>query len=417
MTLREKFGRIFENKVFYIIFSLLASITIWLYVAYVENPDVTVSVSGISIELLNKDYLTDRSLVITAVKSDTVTLRLQGQRNTVSKLKNTNIKVTANLTEIKSTGAYTIPYTITYPMDINPSSLTVIGRSEDYLTITVDTLVKKDIKVNAVYNGGVADGYHAEPIEMSPGSISIAGPKEVLEKIDHVTVTIMRENISKTIDEELPFILYDNENREISTDNLVLSRKTVKVKIPVVMVKKVPLTVKLNPGAGADTANTLYTISPETVTLSGNADVLGNLNQIALGTIDLSQFLQTTSQTFKIALPNGTTNLTGSTEATVAVTVKGLESKRFSSSNIQVTNVTNGYTATIITTSADVLLRGTSAALSSVSADQLRINADLSSLGTTTGTFSVLANVYIDGSTGDIGAIGDTKITVMVLPQ
>lgn len=415
--LRDKIKKAFGSKTFYVIFSLLASFTIWLYIAYVENPDIPVNINNIKVEFINEDYLTDRSLVITKINPDTVSLRIQGRRNTVSMLSNSNIKLTANLTEIKSAGEYKIQYDIIYPPDINPSSLNITRRSTFYITVTVDTLVSKEVQVKAIYEGGVAEGYQAEPAEVTPGTITVSGPKNIVSKVAYAAVNVQRQNISKTVEEELQLALYDEDNQKIEEDALVLSQETAHVTIPVVMVKTVPLTVNLTPGACADHTNTVWAITPAEISLSGDVETLNSLNHILLGTIDLSQFLVSTTQTFKIAIPNGTVNLTGETEARVDVKINGLDSKHVTATNIQVINVASGYTANVITTSLDVLLRGRGAALEAVLPENVRVTADLSDLGSSTGIFSVLAKVYVDGDTTGVGAIGEYRITVEILPS
>lgn len=412
---RDKIKKAFGSRTFYIIFSLLASFTIWLYIAYVENPDTPVSINNIKVEFINKDYLTDRSLVITKISPDTVSLRILGRRNAVSMLSNSNIKLTANLTEIKSAGEYKIPYSITYPPDINASSLIITRRSTVYITVTVDSLVSKEVPVKAIYEGGVAEGYQAEPAEVTPGTVTVSGPRNTVSKVAYAAVTVQRQNISKTVEEELQLALYDEDGKKIEDEALVLSQETAHVTIPVVMVKTVPLTVNLAPGASADQTNTIWTITPAEISLSGDAETLNSLNHILLGTIDLSQFLLSTTQTFKIAIPNGTVNLTGETEARVDVTINGLDSKHVNATNIQVINVANGYTANVITTSLDVLLRGKSAALDAILPENIRVTADLSDLGASTGIFSVLAKINVDGDTTGVGAIGEYRITVEIL--
>lgn len=411
---REKAHRIFGSRVFYMVFSILASVTIWLYVAYVENPDVSVNVQGVKIEFINEEFLNDKSLVVTKTDVETVSLRFTGRRNTVTSLTNENLKVTADLAGINSPGIYQLRYSIVYPLDINQQSLTENGRSNDFITVTVDTLASKDIPVRGIYNGGVAEGYQAEPLEITPNTITISGPMQTVAKVEAAQVTVMREKISKTVEDNLPITLLDDSGHTVPTDQLKLSHKTVNVKIPVVMVKTVPLTVKLMPGAGADETNSKVTVSPQTISLAGNAELLKNYNQVNLGTIDLSKFLNTTTQTFEIAIPNGMTNLTGSTKADVTVTISGLDSKHVSATNIQVANVPAGYIASTVTTTADVILRGKTEALGKVLPDNIRIVADLSELGDSTGIFSVLGKVYVDGDNGGVGAVGEYKISVLL---
>ena len=159
------------------------------------------------------------------------------------------------------------------------------------------------------------------------------------------------------------------------SENVTLSQSTVEVIIPVVMVKDVPLTVNLTPGAGADRRNTVLSISPSYITLSGDAETLNALNQIVLGTIDLKSFALSTSQNFSIAIPNNTQNLTGTVEATVTIFVEGLETRRVQTTNIQTTNETEGYNYAIITQSLEVLLRGVANDLEEVEPVNVRVVA------------------------------------------
>lgn len=406
--------RIFGSRAFYIVFSLLASFTIWLYVAYIENPDVAVNVKGIKVEFINQDYVTDRDLVITDSQTDTVSLRFTGKRNTVSKLTNTNLTATVDLADIKTTGVFQLAYTIVYPLDVNATSLMISNRSVDYISVTVDKLAEKDIPVKGTLDGGIAEGYQAEPIELNPNTVKVYGPQEILSRLSYAWVSVKRDNISKTFEDELPFTLFDEAGHEISSDSLTFSQDTIHVKIPVVMIKSVPLTVNLTPGAGANDTNAVCTITPSVITVSGDAEILNSLNQILLGTIDLSKFLNSTTEIFQIVLPNNTANLTGTTAATVTVTVSGLESEHLSATNIQVTNVKAGYTAEVVTQSLDVILRGTATELSKVTASNIRVAADLSDFDATTGTYSVLAKVYVDGALKNVGAVGEYKVTVKI---
>jgi len=413
-TIKEKLSKAFSSRAFYIVFSLLASFAIWLYVAYAENPDVTAGISGIRVELRNSDYLTDRGLVVTYVSADTLSLRFVGKRNVVSILSKENITASVDLSEIKRAGTYSLPYTVRYPINVAESSVSVTARSADTILVVVDNLVKKDIPVRGVYDGGVAQGYRAEPMEISPSVITVSGPQAVISRVAYGWVKVLRENISKTVEESVPVLLMDENGEEVKSDFVTLSQNTVEVIIPVFMVKDVPLTVNITPGAGADERNTVVIITPSYVTLSGDAETLNALNKIVLGTIDLKSFAQSITQSFTIAIPNNTQNLTGTTEATVTVSVEGLETRRVTTTNIQMTNQTEGYHYAIVTLSLDVLLRGVPDELEAVEPDNVRVVADLSALGATVGTYTVPAKVYVDGKE-NVGAVGSYTVTVIAM--
>ncbi len=411
MKLRRAIHNVFESRIFYIAFSILVAITVWLYVAYIENPDESNPVSGIKVEYLKEDYVNDRGLVITERSTDTVTVRFTGKRSVVAKLSNENVTVTVDLANVKATGVYSLPYDIVYPIDVNEIGLTT-SRKPEFITISVDKLAQKEVDVKGTF-GSVAEGYQAEPIEITPGVITVYGPEEVVSQIDHAWVNVPRDNISKTVDEELSFTLMDAEGHEVVSDLLTFSQDKVNVRIQVDMIKELPLEVLLTPAAGADETNTTYTVSPRTITISGDAETLEGINKISLGPIDLASFTTTTTEDFPIILPNGTKNLSNVTTATVTVTISGLDTKTLNVTNIDTINLSReDYTASVLTSSQDVQLRGLKEELDEVTEKNVRIVADLSEYST--GIFSVNAKVYIGGDFSSVGAIGTYKVTVSI---
>jgi len=404
-----------EHKVFYIIFSIVASIALWMYVAYVENPEKPVTISGIQIVYSGEDLLKDNNLVVTSVNAKTLSVKFSGKRNTVSKLSNDNVSATVDLSGIVNNsagtaGVYQLSYKLKYD-GVSSTGITVTSASLDYVTVTVEKLVTAPVTVKTVYDGGVAEGYTAEAPESSVSTITVSGPQTEVSKISYALAKLDRANLSKSVTEEVPLVLVDAEGNKLTASDLTLSQDSVNVTVTVLMVKEVPLSVNLVYGASASESNTKVVIEPSSVTLSGDAETLTGINQLVLGTIDLTSFATSEKETFKITLPNEVNNVSGESSADVSVTVIGMTTKRLSTTNIEVKNVSASSTATVITQSLDVSLRGSESSVNAVLPENVRISADLTDLGTTTGTYTVAATVYVDGYS-DVDAIGEYKITV-----
>ena len=120
----------------------------------------------------------------------------------------------------------------------------------------------------------------------------------------------------------------------------------------------------------------------------------------------------TNTFTFPISLDPSLENVSGETDATVTVTVKGLDTKVFNVDNISVLQPANGYTAVAVTQEKQVTVRGKTEDLEAVDASQLRIVADLSDM-TTTGQISVPVRVYLD-TNRSVGVIGEYTIVVNI---
>lgn len=412
---KNRINKIFSSRIFYIIFSILAAVALWLYIEYRNDNEISVPISGIPVQLVGESTLEDRNLIITNVDLETVTLRFNGKRSIIQNLSREDILVKVDLSPITSNGVFQLAYDVVYNSNINENNISVSRGSTNTVTITVSKMIERVIPVDGIYNGGVQEGFVAGALEFNPNTVTVSGPEETVSQINAAWVTIQRENLSKTVVENMEFVFRDANGDIVDTENLTCSDNTVSVTIPVNMQKEVSLVVDLTDGAGATPANISVDINPPKILLSGDAEILQNLNQIVLGKIDLSKFSLSTKQTFPIVIPNNTTNLTGVTEATVSVEVTGLATTQISATNISAINNTEGYNVTIITQSLDIWLRGKENAINSVSDANIRIEADLSSLGEATGMHSVPANVYIDGfSDSDLGVTGEYSVNVQI---
>ena len=188
---------------------------------------------------------------------------------------------------------------------------------------------------------------------------------------------------------------------------------TVLTVLPVVQLKEVELTVDILPGGGATEDDVTVDIEPGTITVSGEAADLAELDSVSLGEIDLSQVFGTLTQKMPINLDGTLENVSGPAEATVTVRVEGLSTKTLEADNIEVINKPEGYEANPVTQSLTVLVRGTQETLDAVTASQIRIVADLARLDLSTGTRTVPVRVYLDGSS-DVGVVGEYNISISI---
>ena len=173
------------------------------------------------------------------------------------------------------------------------------------------------------------------------------------------------------------------------------------------------LTVDLIPGGGATADNVTVDIEPRTLMVAGSAEILDQLDRISLGEIDLSKVFGTLTQSMTINLDPSLTNVSGTTEAKVTVTVEGLVTRTLEAGNIEIINKPSGYEITRNTQSCTVLIRGTQEAVDAVTASQVRIVADLSNLDLSTGSRTVPVKVYLDGSS-EVGVVGEYNISISV---
>lgn len=107
--------------------------------------------------------------------------------------------------------------------------------------------------------------------------------------------------------------------------NVKLSEDSAYVTMTVGVVKRVKLTVNLLSGGGATAEQAKCEISPSTITVVGSKEELEGLTEISLGSIDLSQVVDTATISKPIVLSPTLENADGVTEAQVTVSVEGLQ--------------------------------------------------------------------------------------------
>ncbi len=410
--LRETVNKLINSRMFLIVVSIILAIMLWIYVVNVENTNMEVNIRDIPVTFIgDDDILADRELVVTESNPQKVSIKLLGRRSAVQKLTKDDISITVDLTDITTAGTVYRVYDIELPSHVDDGTTYILEKSAEYISVTVDRLSSKQIEVHGELNGNVAEGYMAGTMEFSPEIITVSGPEDEIAKIDSAFVSLQRENISKTVVTTASYTLLDEDGNEVKSESITAEPETVTVTLPVNMVKTVGLSVKLIAGGGATEDNTLVDIDPPEITLTGPASVLESINQLSLGQIDLAKVVSSASETFKIVLPNDVSTLSGETEATVTVSIRGLTTKRLTVSNIEFANNSEGYIATPVTQSVDVLIRGPAEIIELIDEHSIRVVGDLTDLGETTGNYLVDATVFIDGYS-EAGAVGEYSVVV-----
>ena len=110
--------------------------------------------------------------------------------------------------------------------------------------------------------------------------------------------------------------------------------------------------------------------------------------------------------------------LSGETTATVSIAFTGLSTSYFNVSNLSCINVPEGFNATIMEQTSVINVRAPGDVLSQVSANNIRVVADLTDVTATPGTTTTVrvpAAVYVDGFDA-AGAVGDYTLFVRLEP-
>lgn len=413
MTEKKK-SKLFENKIFWAVVSLLAALFIWVYVTGTQEEPIELSFNNVEVVFTGEDTLqASRGYVINNISTETVSVKISGTRRNIGSLSASDIKATIDVSLISQTGTITQYYTLTYPDGVDADAVSIVSSNPSVISFNVTRMSTKQVPVEVQFKGSTAEGYIAGEVEYEPKTITISGPESELEQIDHVYAEIGWDELTMTRTADVPFVLMDKSGNELSSDGFEFDVSTINVTIPISMMKEVSLYVQCIYGAGATEENTSIEIEPSTITISGDTSVVSGINRIDIATIDLTDFALTLQDTYAIPLQNGVENVSGVTKAEVTIEIQGVSTKQFTVTNFNYTGLPDGYyVEEIITQNLEVKVRGAQDVLDQIQSSNLRAVADLSEV-TQTGIMYVPVKVELDGFT-NAGAVGEYMIAIRI---
>lgn len=397
-----------ESKAFNIILAILIAVGLWVYVTSMVSTNADTSVSNIPVSIVGEDVLNGKGLMVDPSSKLSISLKLTGSRNALANFLtnlNENLTVSVNVSTIDEPGEYQLPCSIKTESSIITGAVTVEGKNEQTVSVSISQMLEKTVDVRAVFNGTLPEGYRTNTAEITPSTIRIQGPEAVIKKIQYAQVSVTGESLTKTYSGDLTFDLMSETGEVISDPDIVTNVDTVNVILPIVKTLEVPLTVDFTYGGGVTKERfddyVSYTIEPATIQVSGaESDVaplaLGG-GAIKLGVIDLATVMDKREFQFPILLSSALTNDSGLSEAKVTVKISGLETKTLSTSNIEIINAAEGYQPTAVTQTLQVTVRGPADALATIADYQLRVVVDLKDENLRHGSqFNFKAKVYLD---------------------
>lgn len=402
-----------KSKIGALLLSFAIAFGLWFYVITVVSPESEDTFHDIPIVLNGESILNDRGLMILSGKNQTVDLKLEGYRSDLANLNKANIILLADLSQITTAGEHKLSYDISYSI-AQSGPLTVLEQTEKLITVVVAEQAKKEIPVEVVYSGAVPENYiaHKQSVALDHTTVTVSGPKDVVSKIDRARVNVDLNGQTATISGAYEYTLCDSWGVPVmDLRNVTTNLSEVRVTLRIQKTKLVPLVLDVIYGGGVTENTSRIEMDLESVQVAGSEAALDGLNEIVLGTVDLSDILESTVLTYPIVLPEGVVNVTNVSEVHVSVSFPDLEIREYKVNNLVALNLPSGLEAQWLTTSVTVRLRGETDVLKKLTAEDISVVVDF--LGAEIGAQIYAATILVDTDVV-VGAIGNYEVYVSV---
>lgn len=397
-----------EQKKFLVkIVCVILSFGLWLYVTNVENPTRTYDLKNVPVELENVDSLEKSNFALEPNQKYYVDLKLEGPANDVYSVKPEDIKIKADLSAYAlKKGENNIPVQIiSYPNNISI-------KTNSYLVakVKIEELVKKEFTVESNVKLNFKDNFSNESSVVNPEKITIRGAESVVNRVAKVVLQGEVNDIDKNFSTNFPIKAIDSNGAVV--DDVELSNSEGSLSVSVGIKKSVEIKSKIigNVKEGFELSN--VELSKNNVTIVGDSQIVKDIGYIETEEINVSDLSESKTFTVKLNLPNGVEVNNNEEYITVNVTVKAEDEITKTVDNVPVSfenlkeelNVSEAKTVSIT-------LKGKKGNLSNVSADNIKVTVDLSSVEGVESQKEVswqaklgdgISGVTIENSTGQI---------------
>lgn len=412
MEQKNEQGGFSRRKALQVVISILVAIAVWVYVDVEKAPDRTKTIRDIPVEFSGESTtLADKNLMLLSGYDTTVDLTIKGPKRELVKISKDNVRLVASTSSIDSVGVHTLRWDPIYPDGVQSSSLTVDWASKYKVTVTVGELYTKGVPVNCTVTGQVADGYFTGETVLDPTSLVLRGQRDDLLNVAYAKLTVNISGATRSVIQTESVQLYDNDDNPVDNGNIRTNASLIQAKVPVLTTKEVSLAVELSgvPGVAGQSIKT--TVTPTSVRLIGEADVLENINEIVLATLYIEDLDLWQQNSYVVTAPDGTWLANSNEVATVEITMEGIEETTVTVDTFSYTNVPSGLYPEI-TGGLDVRLWGLADELAKMDAAALTAMADLSGI-TEPGSYRVPVTVTISGYR-DVAVKGSYEVTVYI---
>lgn len=405
-----------KRKIIYALLAVVISFGLWMYVVTVVNPEWEDTFYNIPVILENEDILRERGLMMVSEEPPTVTLRLSGNRTDMIKLNSANITIRVDLSRIYSAGEQTLSYSILYPGDMPNNAFEVVSQTPQLITLSVAEWKSKEVDVLVTFQGSVPEQYIAfkDQATLDYEKVTVTGPASVMDRIAYANVQVDLEGKTESVSQKYSYVLCDSDGAPVESNWLKANTEEVFYSLKIQQWKDIPLRLDVTDGGGIKKGDCHITMSADTIRVSGSKKLLATLNELVLGTIDLSQLTADTQLTYELMIPEGITNLSETKKVDVTVDIPELPMKEFTVTNIQPFNIPSGMSVVISTTEKAVQIRGPQEALNALTARDLILRVDMADAEV--GTASVKATVLVNHASysGVLGAVGSYDVVATV---
>lgn len=411
-----KWEKLWGDRRFLLLLSLGIAVLLWLYVTMSVMPNTSTTLSGVPVDF---DYdsakYTTLGLDIVNEPSYTVDLSLSGDGSVLGAARASDFVVYPDYSSVKGAGSQTLNLNVKIiNPDLENRVTATIERGRRTVDVVFDTILTKTLPVTVETSGlHIAEGYSLNKVSSSPSEITITGPSTEVSQVTAVVAPLSMEGeLSESQLVQVPLEMRDANGKTLDLPYTTMEDNIVDVTVSVYKQVELPLVVNfINVPSYFDVHTLQYSLSQETLLVSGPERVVNNLTELSVGSFDLSTFSLDKDYQMNVELPDGIVSNENVSSVTLSFDTTGMSERSFNVSQISVINVPANYQVEVTTKRINnVVLVGPEEDLEQLSAGSIEARINAEDLQVAVGTQTVAVQIQVP-SNPRVFAIGTYTVT------
>lgn len=326
------------------ILAFLIASCMWLLVVNIDDPVTEETYSGIPVEVIHEEVVTDQNNTYQIVDdTNEISVTVTAKRSVLDKIRKEDIRAVADMRELTLRTQVPIEVTIEgYRYD------KAVAKPRN-LQVQIDEESKNNFPITPTTIGTVREGYVIANMSAVPEKVTLRGPKKVIDSISKVMAEVDVSGLSEDTTLEAKLVLYDANNNVVDQTLIAnnLGKEGVSVEVELFQIKNVPVKLDTSKITAADGYKiSSVEVEPQEVSVTGDKETLRRLLEIDIpaNELEISDLKARSELTVDISpyLPEGVM-LVESNANNVVVTIQvekpGAETFEVSTSSIVVNNL------------------------------------------------------------------------------
>ena len=292
-----KMKKILENNLALKVLSFLISVTLWIYVAVVVNPDREITIKDVPISYSGHQSLLEQNYMITLQSPERVNLKIKGPINIISQVSKENVSAYVDLSGYTTEGTYSLPVKVRLPFEqISVSDKTVYNAN-----IVISKVYAHEFDVEVMYTGTLKEDYMLESDKTATGiKAKVSGPDEIVKSIDKAVIMVDLNGVKSDFTVTGEIKLLNSNGDVIDKHDLTVTPSEGEVTCTLLKKKTVPVTIDFD-----EEGYTAEISGDKNITIIGKEDDIDKISSVSTEKVQSNGTEEEITVETKPILPSG----------------------------------------------------------------------------------------------------------------